>query len=305
MRVVDHVRVRVPRSLRALVGVALAVTVLATAVPAAARPAGAAPAGAVPAGAGPAGAGLVPPLPSSMAATGDSITRAYDLNWSHVFRDDPAESWATGTDDSVDSQYRRLLAIDPAISGHTDNDASSGADMSALDAQVSRAAGQHVDYLTVLMGANDLCTSSIATMTPTATFTAEFSRALGDFTARDPGATVFVSSIPNLYQLWSTLHGNRVARLWWQIFGTCPSMLSSSNTESQRQQVLSQEKADNGALASVCATYRRCVWDGLATFDVDFPASDISSVDYFHPDGAGQALLASTTWQVGPWAGRS
>lgn len=177
--------------------------------------------------------------------------------------------------------------------------------MAALDGQVLRAAGRHVAYLTVLMGANDVCTSSIATMTPTATFTDEFARAMQDFTARDPGATVFVSSIPSIYQLWSTLHGSRVARLWWQLLGICPSMLASSNTEAQRQQVLTQEKADNSALAAVCARYRRCLWDGLATFDVVFPADDVSTVDYFHPDEAGQALLATTTWQAGPWAGRS
>lgn len=276
----------VPRSLRGLVAIAVAVAAALLVVPA---PAGAAPA--------------TPPLPSSMAATGDSITRAHDVDWWHALRDDPAESWATGTD--VDSSYRRLLAINPAMSGHVDNDASSGATMAALDAQVLRAAGQHVAYLTVLMGANDICTSSVATMTSTAAFTAEFARALTDFTARDPGATLFVSSIPNLYRLWSTLHGDRVARLWWRLLGICPSMLSSSDTEAQRQQVLAQEKADNSVLAAVCSRYRRCTWDGLATFDLDFPAGDISTVDYFHPDEAGQALLARTTWQAGPWAGRS
>ena len=62
----------------------------------------------------------------------------------------------------MNSQYRRLLAVNPAISGHGFNDAKTGAKMVDLDGQVTTAAGQGVQYLTVLMGANDLCTSSAA-----------------------------------------------------------------------------------------------------------------------------------------------
>ena len=240
-----------------------------------------------------------PPLPTSMASTGDSLTRAYDVDWWHLLRDDPAESWATGNDDS---QYTRLVPADPAIAGHAYNLASSGAQMSALDAQLGAAASRHVGYVTVLMGANDLCTSSIASMTPTATFAAEFGQSLADFSAADPDATVFVSSIPNIYQLWSTEHSSFLAQLTWRIFGICQSMLAPGNTEAQRQEVVAQEQADNTALAAVCAAYPQCHWDGLATYRVDFTPDDISSVDYFHPSVAGQHLLAATTWQAGPFA---
>jgi lysophospholipase L1-like esterase len=252
----------------------------------------------------PAQAATSVPLPNSMASTGDSITRAYDSTSNGCFLSDcPQYSWSTGTaaSTSVNSQYQRILAANNTISGHVYNDAKTGAQMAALDGQLAAAAAQAVQYATVLMGANDVCTSSIATMTPTATFEAEFQTALTDFFSADPSAYVFVSSIPNIYQLWNLEHTNSTARFEWQAFKICQSMLSASNTEAQRQAVLSQEEADNSALASVCAQFTNCKWDNLATFNYAFKTSDISTIDYFHPSISGQNTLAGITWSASYW----
>jgi hypothetical protein len=250
----------------------------------------------------PATAQAAPALPSSMASTGDSITRAYDATLFGCFLADcPQYSWSTGTSSAVSSEYRRILAANPAISGHGWNDAVTGAKMAALDGQLRSAAAQGVQYATVLMGANDLCASSAVAMTPTATFRAQFQQALADFTAADPGALVFVSSIPNIHQLWSLLHGNRTAQSTWTSFGICPSMLASTNTEAQRQQVVTQEQADNAALAEVCGQFANCRWDGLATYGYSFTTSDVSTVDYFHPSVTGQNHLAGVAWTAGYW----
>lgn len=239
-----------------------------------------------------------PSLPSSMASTGDSITRGFDATlWGCFLSDCPQDSWATGSNATVDSQYLRVRAVNSAVVAY--NDAKTGAKMAALDAQLATAAGQKVQYATVLMGANDLCTSTIAGMTPTATFQSQFQTALSDFFAADPTAHVFVSSIPNLYQLWSLLHAK--ASSTWRTFGICQSMLNSSNTEAQRQQVVAQEQADNAALATVCAQFGNCRWDALATYQYTFTTSDVSTVDYFHPSVSGQGHLAGVTWKAGYW----
>jgi len=242
-----------------------------------------------------------PPLPGSMASTGDSITRGFDATLFGCFLSDcPQDSWSTGGNATVNSQYLRVRAAGTAVTAY--NDAKTGAKMSALDAQLATAATQQkVQYATVLMGANDLCTSTIAGMTPTATFQAQFEKALSDFFAADPNAHVFVSSIPNLYQLWSLLHTK--ASSTWRTFGICQSMLSSSNTEAQRQQVVTQEIADNAVLQQVCTVEfaANCKWDALATYNYKFSASEVSTVDYFHPSVTGQASLARITWAAGYW----
>jgi len=247
--------------------------------------------------------GSAPPLPNSMASTGDSITRAFDMSiwpWC-VLTDCPAYSWSTGTSTSVKSHYRRIVAKNPAIAGHAYNDAKTGANMSALDGQLLTAAGQGVQYVTVLMGANDLCTSTIASMTPTDTFKTEFKQALTDFFAKDSSARVYVSSLPDIYQLWSTLHSNSSAQFAWQTYNICQSMLSVNNTEADRQKVVTQEAADNQVLAAVCSSFANCRWDNYAGYNFKFPATDISIIDYFHPNLQGQKDIASVTWSASFW----
>jgi lysophospholipase L1-like esterase len=201
----------------------------------------------------------------------------------------------------VYSHYRRLLTAAPQLAGNNHNDARSGAKMADLDGQLSAAATQKAEYVTILMGANDVCTSSISTMTPTATFENQFRTALGAFTAARPHARVFVSSIPDIYRLWFLLHTNWLAVATWKTFGICQSMLSTSNTEQQRQQVAAQEAADNAALQRVCSAFTQCRWDGYATYSTAFSAQDVSTVDYYHPSVTGQNHLAAVTWAAGYW----
>jgi len=246
-------------------------------------------------------AAAAPPYPRVMASAGDSITRAFDANWSCFLRDCPQYSWSTGTSSSVYSHYRRLLTVAPQLYGRAYNDARSGARMTHLAGQLATAANQNADYVTILMGANDVCTSSIGAMTPVATFESQFRSALASFTTARPKARVFVSSIPNVYRLWALFHSNPLAVGVWQQFGICQSMLNINNTETQRQQVLSRLKADNAALARVCAGFAQCRWDNYATYLTAFSTSDVSSVDYFHPSVRGENRLASVSWAASYW----
>jgi lysophospholipase L1-like esterase len=241
-------------------------------------------------------------LPRSMASTGDSITRAFDATGNGCFLSDcPQYSWSTGSDRSVDSHYLRILASNRKIKGHAYNDAKSGAKMADLNGQLAAAANRNVDYVTILMGANDLCTSTPATMTSVDTFTSQFRSALANYVAQRPNSKVFVSSIPNIYQLWSSLHTNVTAQATWNVFGICQSMLSLGNDDADRQQVVDREAAFNQALATECAKYPTCRWDDKATFNTAFTRSDVSTVDYFHPSVSGQAGLAAVTWSAGFW----
>jgi lysophospholipase L1-like esterase len=238
--------------------------------------------------------------PNSMASTGDSITRAFNT-CSFPFVDCPANSWSTGSSSAVNSHYRRILAANPAIAGRNFNDARTGARMTALSGQVAAVVSQGVDYVTILMGANDVCTSSVTTMTPVATFEAQFQAALQSLTAGLPNARVFVASIPDVYHLWEILHTNFSAVLTWSIGGICQSLLANpwSNAPAdvaRRRQVRDRNIADNEALARVCAQFSQCRFDGNAAFNLQFVPSDVSTRDYFHPSVSGQARAAAVTW---------
>lgn len=246
-----------------------------------------------------------PPLPDRMAAIGDSISQAFDDCC--YYGNHPQDSWSTGwayPSNGVDSQYERILAANPAIAGNFYDDAVAGAKVADIGAQAQQAVSQRAQYVTILIGANDVCTSSTATMTPTATFKSEFQTAMNTLDKGLPaGAStpIFVSSIPNIYRLWSVLRGNPIAEVVWYGAQICQSMLSPFNTPADRQKVLAQVQADNGALAQVCATEPGCRWDDGATFNYPFSSSQISTLDYFHPNRSGQAALAAETWAASWW----
>jgi lysophospholipase L1-like esterase len=237
-----------------------------------------------------------------MAAIGDSITRAYDVCCS--YGDHPGQSWSTGSTsyDGIASHYERIKQRSPAITGHAYNDAVTGAKMSAAPGQATQAVGQGARYVTILLGANDLCTSSPSTMTSTTTFRAYFSQAMATLMTQDRKPYVFVSSIPNLYQLWQVLHTNSLARWAWANFHICQSMLGATRTEAERQLVVDRERAFNQILADVCAQYPRCRWDGGAVYNYRFSASQVSTLDFFHPSLSGQAALARVTWAASWWS---
>ncbi len=151
------------------------------------------------------------------------------------------------------------------------------------------------------MGANDVCTSTVASMTPTATFKAQLDQTLRTLTTGLPNAHVYLSSIPNVYNLWKVLHTNPTAQLVWRVAGICQSLLSTSATTADRKAVLKQTKADDKALKTTCARYPQCRYDGGATFAFHFTPAQVSTIDYFHPSLAGQAVLASVSWPLSFW----
>jgi lysophospholipase L1-like esterase len=243
-----------------------------------------------------------PPLPSSMAAIGDSMTQAFDVCcW---YGDHPSQSWSTGYDgtDVIVSHFERIKAVNPAMVGNSYNDSVSGATMADAPGQAASAVAQRAEYVTILMGANDVCTSSRATMTPTDVFQAEFTATMQTLESGLPaGAHIFVSSIPNIYQLWKTLHNSTVVQSVWLGAQICQSMLSPLNTRRDRQAVLSREQHFNDILGQVCAQYGNCRFDGYATFNYAFTAQQVSQLDFFHPSISGQKALADITWGASWW----
>ena len=243
--------------------------------------------------------------PSSMASTGDSITRAYNTGF-FPFTDNAAASWSTGTNSTVVSHYTRLLALNPKIRGKNYNDARSGAKMADLNGQMTTVNSQRVGYVTVLMGGNDVCVPSEAAMTSVADFEAQFTAAMNTLTSGSPSALIFVATIPDVYQLWLTEKDNFSARATWALFSVCQSMLANPTSTAQadvdrRQRVRQREIDFNDALLQVCAAHRQCRSDGGAVFNTEFTAADVSTRDYFHPSLAGQAKLAAGTWAVSYW----
>ena len=216
------------------------------------------------------------------------------------YGDHPSNSWSTGgaSWDGVSSHYERIRAMKPTIAGYAYNDARSGARMSDAPGQAAQGG-----YVTIQMGANDLCTSSTSTMTSAEAFRSQFRQTLATLNSGLAGAR---SSSPA--SRTSITCGSCTEATWWPgLFraaaGICQSLLSLSNTDTQRQAVRDREVAFNAVLAQECGQYANCKFDGNAVFDYRFTKSQVSKLDYFHPSLSGQAALAGVTWRASWWGG--
>ncbi|WP_406395641.1 SGNH/GDSL hydrolase family protein [Streptomyces sp. NBC_00887] len=236
--------------------------------------------------------------PASIAAVGDSITRGFDA--CSVFADCPEVSWATGTDDGVNSLAVRLLGAAKAPS-HSWNHAVSGARMAQLPEQMALASKERPDLVTVMIGANDACRDSVRLMTPVADFRASFEASMRQLRGAAPKSQVYVSSVPDLKRLWSTGRGNALGKQIWKL-GICRSMLGDADdmgtaAVARRDAVQDRVVAYNEVLRDVCAKDLRCRYDGGAVFDYRFTGEQLSRWDWFHPGRDGQARLAEIAYR--------
>ncbi|MEV6377528.1 GDSL-type esterase/lipase family protein [Micromonospora musae] len=243
------------------------------------------------------------PPPGSMASLGDSITRGFNACGWYV--DCTSRSFSTGDNSAVNSHYLRVRAVDPAINGHNHNDARTGAKSADMYGQAGTAVGQGVDYVTMLIGANDACTGSESSMTPVSTFRANIDSALNRLRGGLPDARVFVISIPDVHRLWSVGKDSGSARTAWSLFGICQSLLANPTSTAQpdvdRRNRVRQRVVDyNTQLAQACAAYGpNCDFDGNAVFGYPFTLNQLSGWDYFHPNATGQQVLATISYPAG------
>lgn len=242
------------------------------------------------------------PVPSNVATLGDSIARGF--NACGFFVDCTSKSWATGDNPQVNSHYLRIKALNAAASGHNSNDAKAGASASDMVGQARTAVSQRADYVTMLIGANDACRGSVSKMTPVRTFRARIDAALDTLNRGRPAARIFVASIPDIRRLWQLEKDSLAARTVWAVGGVCQSMLASPRStkaaDVQRRQRVYQRIVDfNTELARSCAAHQHCRFDHNAVFSTAFNSSQVSGWDHFHPNAAGQALLARVTYAAG------
>ncbi|MFE6195162.1 SGNH/GDSL hydrolase family protein [Streptomyces sp. NPDC057838] len=237
--------------------------------------------------------------PGSVAAVGDSITRAFDA--CDVLSDCPEASWATGASPEVDSLAVRLLGKTGAAR-HSWNYAVTGARMADLPGQMAQAVRRKPQLVTVLMGANDACRATPSAMTPVSAFRADFEDALRSLRKALPKTQVFVASVPDLKRLWSEGRTSSMARQVWRL-GICPSMLGDAQAVDasaalRRNTVQKRVEEYNKVLREVCARDERCRHDGGAVYDYRFGTAQLSRWDYFHPSVDGQARLAEIAYRA-------
>ncbi len=155
-------------------------------------------------------------FPNAIVVMGHSGATGYDSNPLHPGVDARANSWATGTNPAVNSIYRRILARNPAINGHTFNVAESGSDVNALMRQARSAVSSRPipDLFVIQSVDNDIqCDGTDAQNY--APFAATLQRTLEFINQRAPKAHIFMVSqwatVKNYTNVIKTIPAERAA----------------------------------------------------------------------------------------------
>ncbi len=233
-----------------------------------------------------------------IGALGDSISRGMSI--ASVAQEDVPLNWSTGR--SLPGSHLNLLAglfqqygwsvtIDDynlAVSGDTVLGASS-----MLAGQAAQLALLNPHYVTLEIGANDVCQGNLASAGASSAFKAGIVSVLNTLVhASKPPAVIAVASIPNIWALQQipSLANAQLCQLAWQT--VCPNFSVGASA------FLAQWMIGNQAIAdAVAAVGGNVAYDNGAVSNTVFSAGDVA-LDCFHPSQSGQTKLAQTVWST-------
>lgn len=256
--------------------------------------------------------------PTHIYSIGDSITRAFDadlpldnlhLSWvngSHTFL-----SQLLGFPD-VKSHHQRVVANFGSSGVRNRIAAQNGNRVGHMVDQVEGMTGNET-YVTVLLGGNDVCKSTIEELPTDEAFAWTFAEGLVRLLEKLPaGATVQVVAIPDIKRLYEIGIDKKAlgvvdCSLLWTTTSLgfpCGSMLSPDNTEADREYVRQRNIGYNAimhylTLLGALSYPHLYVSFTDVTFTYPFTQEHISDIDCYHPSADGQELISEGTWNDG------
>lgn len=240
------------------------------------------------------------------SSIGDSISQGFGV--SEFLAEDPSRNWATGEalallqapqksiinrmNDYLTSNNipKTVISVNVAETGHT---------TSNLDEQVGVLLNSAApDFVSILIGANDLCSASVSESTINGAFVDNIKNAIRRlFSQLKSPKLVFVGSIPNIPRLGEIESDLQplpffTCELAWQT--ACPNIVDLSVSEFRSLVNLANNNIKE-IVDTLASDGLSVVYDSGAVYEYDFTAADVAS-DCFHPSESGQRQIAKTVW---------
>jgi lysophospholipase L1-like esterase len=226
---------------------------------------------------------------------GDSITRAFDATRP---LDNPKLSWSTGDDifSRVESHLVRIREMHGIkVLGY--NVARSGGKAVEMPGQAKKLARHKPNYVTMLIGANDLCDWSANADADIELLEKNVRKAIDVLIESNPNVLIAISPVPDMHNLWEIGSGNRCQKKW-DLLKICPRLLSSKSTTAARDIFKSQWADVNQTYERIAADFPKNVRYAAEGANVKFEPKHISTLDCFHPSITGQNLLSEIVWDA-------
>lgn len=213
------------------------------------------------------------------AALGDSGTTAFNAEQDWNNKD---YSWATGT--KVNSHYMRLKKHHPKIK--VINMAIPGVKSDDLVRQAEQASIVKLDYVTILIGANDFCGGKA----DPEQYGDNIMKAIRVIQKKSPNAKILLSSLPNIPKVRAIAETMTCGLIWREAMKHCD--VSDTN------KFLNAWVGMNFELAKISMTSGNVRYSSSLS-SREITKEGISNVDCFHPNNVGQEAIADMTWNDG------
>ena len=227
---------------------------------------------------------------------GDSITSGFNTKYIGDIAN-RKYSWSTGNSRRVASHFNKLKDLLLTKVVDRKNVAKSRSTSFDLVKQLDKVSFPRIDYLTILIGANDVCDWRGDYHRDLARFKDNVSAIITAVIAQNERVKIIIPAVPDMYHLYEI--GKERCQFKWNVLGICPRLLNSRRTTAERQDFRERLVDANQALAELADAHRDNIRYIGELFDFRFTIEHTSSIDCFHPSVAGQGVLADITWKHG------
>jgi hypothetical protein len=135
------------------------------------------------------------------------------------------------------------------------NLAKTGARVGDLGVQVGTLINHKPDFVTVEIGANDLCAWKDDYAARILQFGIELRSNISKLIENNPKVRILLASIPDIYGLWEIGSRRSECQLRWDLLGFCSPLLSSNATTQDRAAFVERWRIVNNTISSVADTF--------------------------------------------------
>ncbi len=233
--------------------------------------------------------------PYIMGSLGDSISAGFNA-WR--YGDNRELSWAGGLDPQglVESHARRLKNQLVGRDLVVVNEAFVGAEVRQLQRQAARLLKSKPDYVTIAIGANDVCTWYEDYLPKLESYKQHLTQVIDRLIEANPKIKIVllpVPSIPLMYELGLKRSGCQAK---WDTMGVCKPILAADRTPQQRQDFTARFEHLNQTIGAIAAQYSINVRFVPEIAKAAFDDSMISPLDCFHPSIEGHNFISDLSF---------
>ena len=233
--------------------------------------------------------------PYIVGVLGDSVSAGFNAL---RYGDNREFSWAGGLDSQfqVQSHARKLQHLMPLRQIEVHNEAFVGADSKNMARQTARLLRVSPDYVTIGMGANDVCEWSEDYLASLGTYEASLVAAIEKIIAKNPDVKIVLAPVPSLRLMYELGRQRSGCQDKWETIGVCRPLLASGLTGEDRERFFARHQHLNQVIESTATRFARNVKFAHALADTVFEQSSVSPLDCFHPSISGQNLISDQSF---------